>query len=136
MAKILQGKLSGTTSDVRRSSLAVALVVAHEFGHSIHQELKAQGVPMARTLKSVDDVGTELFADCLAGNWASTAYPAGYLEAGDIEAALEVSAESGGAPGAGSRTAHGTAQERVAAIELGYTDGAPYECMHAYIGTP
>lgn len=136
MAKLLGGDASRTTTDAKRMMLGVAIVVAHEFGHSIHQELEVQGVPMTWTVASAENVGVELFADCLAGIWASTAYPDGYLGAGDIDAALDVISSAEGAPGTGSSTPHGTTKERVDAFALGYGKGVPYECMQAYIGTP
>lgn len=111
---------------------AAAVVVAHEFGHHIQDELRTQfRLPQIEDGNGDKIVERELIADCFAGVWAYSAYEDGELEDNDLDeavAGLEVlgDSEEGGAD------PHGSAEERVDAFLLGYEDGAPADCVNEY----
>ncbi len=79
--KMWNGDIFGRES-AQAGDFAAAVLVAHEFGHHVQDELMVQ-------LGLRDIVGAggqkikqkELIADCFAGVWAYTAYFSGYLDA-------------------------------------------------------
>lgn len=108
---------------------AAAMILAHEFGHHIQDELTEisgkAGPP---------NPGVELIADCFAGIWAYSMSLDGYLEQGDIDEALHALAVIGDSQGS-----HGTGAERNNAFAIGLygsqTDprpGVPQNCITAY----
>lgn len=129
MQRIFDGDAFGISTGVA-GDFGAAMVVAHEYGHAVVDELAIQyqtpypGVP-----------GRELIADCFAGVWAASAFTEGYLDDGDIDEGLAVLAVIGDAPG---QVDHGTARQRKAAFLLGYQGddaaqgGDPNTCMVEY----
>lgn len=108
----------------RAGDFAVAVIVAHEFGHSVVDELGTQ-----RGVAQPTGKNKELIADCFSGAWASTAYKKGYLENGDIEEGVATFDAIGDT--SASSDPHGTSAERVAAFTLGL-NGQPFQCIAAY----
>ena len=68
---------------------AQAYVIAHEVGHHVQnlRGLLGKG--------EVNQIETELQADCLAGAWAQDANRRGLLEVGDVDEALNAAAQIG-----------------------------------------
>lgn len=104
---------------------AVAFTVAHEFGHHIVSEIGNQVSTEPPQGKS-----SELIADCMAGIWAFAAHYENYLQPGDVDEAI-ATLELIGDPGPLDNS-HGTAAERIAAFEMGYTTGMPVRCVESY----
>ncbi len=119
--------------------LAIAYVIAHEFGHHIQtvlgisqkvQELAQQDPSQANGLS----VRQELQADCLAGVWVKS--QAADLEAGDIEEALSAASAVGDDRIQQSTTGridpegwtHGSAEQRSQWFTTGYQTGNPDAC--------
>ena len=124
LQRMWTGDILGITSSVA-GDFAAAVAVAHEFGHSVMDELQAATDSAPPTGKN-----SELIADCLAGVWTENADDEGILEAGDFEegaAALTAvgDTEMTSAP-------HGTSEERVAALTTGFSAGDPEACFDAY----
>lgn len=99
---------------------AVALVLAHEWGHVIQ----------SRTDTALDaDVYVELQADCFAGSWArhSTLESGGSTRAvrSDLEGALGGYLQFRDPPGVdpGQQGAHGNAFDRITAFQDGFANG-------------
>ena len=102
---------------------AVAVIVAHENGHHVQQQLGL----FDRGLLTIQ---TELQADCLAGVWARTVYRRGLLEPGDIGEILGL-VEASGDPGStpvSAPGAHGSSGLRQAFFDQGYESGRPGDC--------
>jgi predicted metalloprotease len=102
--------------------MAVAYIIAHEYGHNIQQELG--------TFDQHSDLPTmafELQADCYAGTWANSANQDGKLEDGDVQEALNAALAVGdfdtSNPGH-----HGTPEQREAAWNEGFEAGDPSAC--------
>lgn len=113
----------------RVGDFAAAVVVAHEFGHHVQDEL-AQDLDKTPPRNP----NTELIADCFAGVWAHTVFVDGYLEAGDLDEAINALGVIGDTHGS-----HGTNQQRVTAFRIGYfgskanpTPGLPANCITAF----
>ena len=119
-----QGQILRSVSK-RPGDFAAAVVVAHEFGHHVADELAKQtGVPEIAQTKS-----PELIADCFAGVWALGANSQGYLEPGDLEEGIEAMI----ALGVNGSSTHGTPAEREQAFRVGLnSQHLPYTCMKAY----
>jgi predicted metalloprotease len=103
------------------SPLAPVFVLAHEWGHSIQEQLQ---VPYQHTIDS------ELDADCLAGVWAADAFRRGKLSREDFDRAVDVLhdfQDADGVPWTDAQ-AHGTAFERIRAFGHG-VDGGPFGCI-------
>lgn len=107
----------------RFGDAAVAVIVAHENGHHVQEQLGL----FNRGLLTIQ---TELQADCLAGVWARTVYRRGLLERGDIGEILGLVESSGDprdtpvdAPGA-----HGSSGLRQSFFDQGYESGRPAAC--------
>ena len=80
--------------DLRRrfgapGDFAQAYVIAHEVGHHV-QNLRGK-----LGKGEVNQIETELQADCLAGAWAKDANKRGLLEIGDVDEALNAAAQIG-----------------------------------------
>jgi predicted metalloprotease len=111
---------------------AAAILVAHEFGHHVQDELTEQvGVPKPAGINS------EQIADCFAGVWAYTVWLDGYMETGDIdEAFLAIGVIGDLDP---NRSTHGSGEQRQNAFLLGYNGsqanpvpGVPVNCIEAF----
>ncbi|MBK8169253.1 MAG: neutral zinc metallopeptidase [Sandaracinaceae bacterium] len=115
---------------------AQAYVLAHEMGHHIQNitnNLEHGG----------DSVRTELQADCLAGVWAKDAETRNLLEIGDLQEAFTAASAIGDDRIQRQTTGtvrpetftHGSAQQRLAALRLGYTAGTPAACGLSQFGS-
>jgi predicted metalloprotease len=110
---------------------AVALVLAHEFGHAVQDRA---GIEAARTIEQ------ELQADCFAGGWtehvAADGGPVPY-SAGDLEISLAALLQFRDAPGSSpdDPSAHGSAFDRVNAFQDGFEFG-PERCAAYEIDPP
>jgi predicted metalloprotease len=114
------GKNSGVLGD-----FAAGAIVAHEFGHSVQDEMSQQlGWAAPKGKKK------ELIADCFSGVWTWSINQRGQLEQGDlgeIAAALNLMGDA-----KITDNSHGTVQERVAAVNIGLQNGNPMNCVSAY----
>ena len=125
---------SGDRSTGGDGDLAVALVLAHEFGHHIQHELALHWFEkFADPIPAFTGANRELIADCLAGTWMATQYAPRYLDGSAVDRAFSSVAAMGvPQPGAG----HGTARDRRAAFLLGTSGGGsrtgPEACLEAY----
>lgn len=102
--------------------MTVAIMVAHEYGHNLEQELG--------WLDKISAAAAERGADCFAGVWAADAASRGILDQGDLgeaSQAMDLFAEHAGQ----TDGVHGTTAERQAALNLGFTSGAA-ACVNAY----
>ncbi|WP_158599104.1 neutral zinc metallopeptidase [Planococcus salinus] len=105
---------------------SVAALVAHEYAHSLQDELgwfPDNGEQLA-TSRSI-----ELNADCLSGVWANSAYSRGLLDYGDIEEVMRTLSDIGNDSNAPAIT-HGFPAERTAAFMIGYNNGDAPSCDH------
>lgn len=98
---------------------AVAMVMAHEFGHHIQDELGLFG--------AFDTPTVEQHADCLAGVWTAAADQIGILDPGDVEEGM-TAAWLVGDSAFDAQDHHGTSEQRVAAFVAGYAGAAPSAC--------
>jgi predicted metalloprotease len=113
----------GQRSDAQSlGDFAVAMVVAHEYGHNVQAEL---GITTALIGKQ----NFEQQADCLAGVWARAAESSSMLDPGDVEEALRTAWLFGD-----DGTDHGTSQQRMTAFTAGY-QGGRYSACNRY-GSP
>jgi len=101
---------------------AQAYVIAHEVGHHIQNSRGLLG------RGEVNQIETELQADCIAGAWAKDAERRNLLEVGDIDEALNAAAQIGDDT-IQRRTqgrvqpetwTHGSAEQRARAFRTGY----------------
>ncbi|MET0920215.1 MAG: neutral zinc metallopeptidase [Acidimicrobiia bacterium] len=109
---------------------AVALVLAHEWGHAIQDRADNAGE---------STISKELQADCFAGGWTraqSDGDSTFTLAAGDLESSLAALIEFRDVPGtsADDSSAHGSAFDRVNAFQEGFEQG-PERCA-AYFEDP
>lgn len=119
------GKPSKTAGD-----FAAAIIAAHEYGHSVTDELGIQWEKYyPGQLRPFTGSNKEAIADCFAGAWMNTTYYEGVLEPGDFEEAV-AALNAVGAPQPGS--SHPTAPERDAALKAGYNTGDPMHCVDIY----
>ncbi|AWZ06826.1 MULTISPECIES: neutral zinc metallopeptidase [unclassified Streptomyces] len=129
-AKIWSGELFGRVPE-KTGDFAAAVVVAHEFGHHIQDEIfkqyNALNVPVPDMPSG--DKNKELIADCFSGNWAFSAFHKGYIQSGDWAEVIASLRAIGDPPG---KSGHGTPDERQAAFERGYNTGDPTRCIVAY----
>jgi hypothetical protein len=100
---------------------AVAMAMAHEFGHNITFELW----PNAGDVFSRYQL--EAFADCLAGTWTNSVYYQGILEGGDIEEAVAVLHSFGAGVG------YPSGEERANYFLYGYNNGSPNFCAQVIL---
>jgi predicted metalloprotease len=105
---------------------AQAYVIAHEIGHHIQNQRGLLGKG------EVNQIETELQADCLAGAWARDAETRGLVEVGDVDEALNAAAQLGddtiqkktqGRVQPETWT-HGSAAQRSRAFRQGHQGGA------------
>jgi hypothetical protein len=105
---------------------AQAYVIAHEIGHHIQNQRGLLG------RGEVNQIETELQADCLAGAWGRDAEARGLLEIGDVDEALNAAAQIGD-DAIQRRTSgrirpetwtHGSSEQRTGAFRRGYQGGA------------
>ena len=109
---------------------ALALVLAHEWGHAIQDRADNEGAPT---------IYQELQADCFAGAWTDEQAGASSrpeLEPGDLESSLAALLTFRDAPGTSpdDPSAHGSAFDRVSAFQEGFESG-PERCA-AYFEQP
>ncbi|MEO1065919.1 MAG: neutral zinc metallopeptidase [Pseudomonadota bacterium] len=80
---------------------AQAYVIAHEVGHHVQNligvlpDFNKRRRSMSKAEENAMSVRIELQADCFAGIWANFAANKGYLEAGDVEEALNAATQVG-----------------------------------------
>ena len=80
---------------------AQAYVLAHEVGHHVQNligvlpEFNKRRRSMSKAQENAMSIRVELQADCFAGIWANYASGKGYLEAGDIDEALNAATQIG-----------------------------------------
>lgn len=98
---------------------AVAMVMAHEFGHHIQDELGLFGASDTPTI--------EQHADCLAGVWTAAAERIGILDPGDVEEGM-AAAWLVGDSAFDAADHHGTSDQRVTAFVTGYAGSSPSAC--------
>jgi hypothetical protein len=131
MAKMWSGNIfEQQVSDVKRvGDFAAAMMVAHEFGHHIQDELTEQS-----GIAAPAQPNSELIADCLSGIWAYSVALDRYLEEGDLEEAINALEVIGD-----NRGSHGTGAERQNAYLIGYSGsvdnplgGTPANCIRAF----
>jgi predicted metalloprotease len=122
---------------------AEAYVIAHEVGHHVQHlmgitdKVDAQRARLSPAQANALSVRVELQADCLAGVWAHHSQQSkGWLEAGDIESALNAASQIGddtlqrkarGTVVPESFT-HGSSQQRVTWFKRGYDGGSVGQC--------
>ena len=109
----------GTTTDYPSGDFSLAVSIAHEYAHSLQEDL---GLLTDGPVKP-----TELHADCWSGVWANSVYYQGLLEPGDFEEAL-ASTELAGEYSTDPTKHHGTPEERLEAFMTGYNSGVPISC--------
>ena len=135
-------KAAGAAStDSTENDFSVALVVAHEYAHSLQADLgwlRTEPLQEGETYEPlVAPTATENNADCLAGVWANSTYHRGMLETGDIEEAIKTLIGIGDDK-LGEAQTHGSSEERVAAFFAGYNSGTASSCdpylLNAYNG--
>ena len=108
-------------------SFAIALVLAHEWGHAIQDRAGNDNEPT---------INQELQADCFAGAWTddqSGRSTRPNLEPGDLEASLAAMLSFRDQPGtsADDPSAHGSAFDRVSAFQEGFESG-PERCAEYF----
>jgi predicted metalloprotease len=94
------------------SDIALGYIVAHEIGHHVQQ---LRGATPPDDIEGAQRI--ELHADCLAGVWGKAAglpLPPMWIYGSDAE--------------------HGTPQERVQALNIGYRGGRPADCDALWAG--
>jgi uncharacterized protein len=94
-------------------TVAPVFVLAHEYGHAVQNNLGVE----------LNQVDTELNADCLAGAWAGDALKRGLIDMADLDTAAQAFVEAGNAGGD-----HGSKLERVGAFHDGVMSG-PQACI-------
>jgi predicted metalloprotease len=120
--ELLPGERAGIGHGL--GDFGVAHMIAHEYGHNVQIEA---GYKNEQNVTLLPTKAFELHADCLAGNWANSAYFQGRLETGDVEEAISTVLATGDFDfqNAGH---HGTPEERTAAWKVGYARGNPSDC--------
>ena len=106
-----------------KGDLAVAYIVAHEYGHEVQNELGLD----QRYGGQLPTMAFELQADCYAGNWAKNADDEHRLEPGDLDEALN-SALAVGDFDTTQPGHHGTPEQRKEAFTAGFQSGDPTTC--------
>jgi hypothetical protein len=103
--------------------MAVAYIVAHEYGHEVQDELGL----FDKYGDQLPTMAFELQADCYAGTWANYENQQGRLEDGDVDEALNAALAVGDFD-ASNPGHHGTPEQRKAAWETGFDQGDPSAC--------
>jgi len=121
---------------------AQAYVLAHEVGHHVQNligvlpEFNKRRRSLSKEEENALSVRVELQADCFAGIWANYASGKGYLEAGDIDEALNAATQIGD-DAIQKRTQgyvvpesfnHGTSAQRKRWFRRGYESGELEAC--------
>ena len=121
---------------------AQAYVLAHEVGHHVQNligvlpEFNKRRRSMTKSEQNAMSIRVELQADCFAGLWANYAAGKGYLEAGDIDEALNAATQIGD-DAIQRRTQgyvvpesfnHGTSEQRKRWFGRGYETGQMEAC--------
>ncbi|MHA7145978.1 neutral zinc metallopeptidase [Arthrobacter sp. TmT3-37] len=128
----LQHLWSAGSTTGSAGEFAVALVLAHEFGHHVQHELALHWFEASSNPVPVfTGANRELIADCLAGTWLSTRYLPEALGSAAVHGAFAAVAAMGVAQ---SATGYGSGQERRDAFLLGAAGGRPGDCIAAYWG--
>lgn len=112
---------------------AAAIIVAHEFGHHIQDEIWQQYIALGygNISEPANTGNKELIADCFAGSWAAAGYYSGLLTDTDYEEAVAAIQAIADPPDVGGN--HGTAEQRASALEVGYNaDADPQICIATY----
>ncbi len=130
-ANMWNGNIFGFSS-ASVGDFAAAIIVAHEFGHNVADELRLQWNEAYPNQVTNAPTGkyNELLADCFAGVWMNSAYYKNYLIDTDYQeavGALQAIGDQGVAA-----NPHGTPEERVVAVTAGYNSGNPMDCVAAY----
>jgi predicted metalloprotease len=131
MQKMWTGEVLGRRVEPskRTGDFAAAVIVGHEFGHHVQDELtEVTGAPKPKNPQ------VELLADCFSGVWAYTVFQEARLEEGDLDEAVAALEAVGDQLGT-----HGTPAERRTAFQIGFagtTDipggGQPDRCIDNY----
>jgi hypothetical protein len=100
-----------------------AVVIAHEWAHHAQKQLGYDFGLRSYLPSDQPEKAWEQQADCLAGAYTDAAEFNGWLEPGDLDEALRMTALSGDHTGAA--TPHGSGEERTAAFLRGYEAGVP-----------
>ncbi|MEV6171389.1 neutral zinc metallopeptidase [Streptomyces sp. NPDC051954] len=122
--------------------LAPAVVLAHEYGHEVQNELMEQkgwedivqikdGAPVLENGQVVPVKEKELIADCFSGNWTKYASQQDLIPSVRLPDAISA-LESAGDVVIGQAQPHGSKYERTTAFTLGYNSGDPVQCIHQY----
>ncbi|MDQ0662497.1 hypothetical protein QFZ35_000995 [Arthrobacter ulcerisalmonis] len=129
MQRMWTGEVLGSVSK-QAGDFAAAIIVAHEYGHSVQDELAIQWEKYyPGQVPKFTGSNKEAIADCFAGVWMNTTYYDGILEPGDFEEGV-AALNAVGATQPGS--SHPTSTQREAALKLGYNSGDPMQCVDAY----
>jgi predicted metalloprotease len=101
--------------------MAPAFIISHELGHHVSWLLNW---PPYLSPKEA-----ELQADCFGGAWTADAEVRGLLEEGDLDEAVSAVISAGDPDETWfDPTMHGTAAQRLAAFDFGYS-GGPEQCV-------
>jgi uncharacterized protein len=118
---------------------AQAYVIAHEVGHHVQQltgvlpEFNARRASMSQEEQNAYSVRVELQADCYAGVWANYMGRENWLEAGDIDEAMNAANSIGDDRLTGGRVpntafTHGTSAQRMRWFQRGFSTGDVGQC--------
>jgi predicted metalloprotease len=111
----------------KRYPFAEAFVIAHEWAHHIQTNVGLERVQdPPDEWNEVYSIELELMADCMSGAWAQDVGTRGLLRAGDIDETIAFTIQYLGDPDYISDfdpRAHGSAEQRAAAIKSGYEEG-------------
>jgi predicted metalloprotease len=118
---------------------AQAYVIAHEVGHHVQQltgvlpDFNARRAGMGQEEQNAYSVRVELQADCYAGVWANYMGRENWLEAGDIDEAMNAANSIGDDRLTGGRVpntafTHGTSEQRMRWFQRGFSTGDVGQC--------
>jgi predicted metalloprotease len=137
MQKMWNGDIFGNAS-TQLGDFAAGILVAHEMGHHVQHEIWTQLRNAGAELPwyRARELNFELIADCFSGVWMASAYHSALLTDTDYDEAIAALQAIGAAPL--PTRSHGTREERVTALLLGYNGdgttppGDPQACLSAY----
>ncbi len=118
---------------------AQAYVIAHEVGHHVQQltgvlpDFNQRRASMSQEEQNAYSVRIELQADCYAGVWANYIGRQNWLEAGDIDEAMNAANSIGDDRLTGGRVpntafTHGTSEQRMRWFDRGFSSGNVGQC--------